>query len=361
MLKLRWLPAAVLSTVLALPVTASATWLQPHTRQEAIPQAEIQRPLVVGKSWLEADLDFAWKHSDSHWLGDAPANLGMTEGTHWERERNDGQWDHRTISLGLRWGFARNLEFNLRVPVVWAQVWNERMVAEDGSPAPITSVGLGDVHTGIRVQALRLQNAQGNISNSLVFGLDMRLPTGAESPGTYIGGPNNIVTIITGAGTWGWDLYARYRQHLAVLGIDLGIGYQLNPSNTVMYLLDTETAFFNRALDPGDVVHGDFKLTLQPIKQIAIQGGLDIEYRTVTKWGHTVDTLPYCRECYEVPNSEGLYMDLVARLMFDPTQHLGIDVHFEYTLAGRRNFLWPLEEISPSRGWTLGGNVSYRF
>jgi hypothetical protein len=353
--------AAVVAIVLAVPVTASASWLQPHTRQEAIPQAEIQRPLVVGKSWLEVDLDFGWKHSDSHWLGTSTTNLGFTEGEHWESERNEGNWDHRKISFGLRWGFSRNIEFNLRVPVIWAQVWNNRMLGDDGSPDPIVSVGLGDVHTGLRVQALRLQNADGTISNSLAFGLDMRLPTGAESPGTYIGGPNNIVTIITGAGTWGWDLYARYRQHLAILGIDVGIGYELNPANTVMYLLDTETQFFLRALDPGDVVHGDIKVTVQPIKQIAIQAGVEMDYRLVTKWGHTVDTLPACRDCFEVPNSEGLYMDFVAKLILDPTQHLGLDVYFEYTLAGRRNFLWPLEEISPSRGWTLGGNVSYRF
>lgn len=361
MLMHRRLLAAVVATVLALPATASATWLQPHTRQEAIPQAEIQRPLVVGKSWLEADIGFSWKHSDSHWLGSETTNLGFTEGEQWEMERNEGAWDYRKFDIGLRWGFARNIEFNLRVPVIWAQVWNNRMMNEDGTPNPITSVGLGDVHTGIRVQALRLQNPNGKISNSLVIGLDMRLPTGAESPGTYIGGPNNIVTIITGAGTWGWDLYARYRQHLAILGIDLGFGYVLNPSNTVQYLLDTETAFFNRSIDPGDVVHGDIKIAVQPVKQIALQVGVDIDYRLATKWGHTVDTLPYCRDCEVVANSEGLYMDLIARLILDPTQHLGVDVYFEYTLAGRRNFLWPLEEISPSRGWTLGGNVSYRF
>ena len=353
--------AAVLVTALVVPATASATWLQPHTRQEAIPQAEIERPLVAGKSWLETDLDFSWKQSDSHWLGTSIANLGFTEGEHWESERNEGRWDYRRLSFGLRWGFSRHIEFNVRIPVVFAEVWNSRMVNEDGSANPISSVGLGDVHTGIRVQALRLQNADGNISNSLVIGLDMRLPTGAESPGTYIGGPNNVVTIVTGAGTWGWDLYARYRQHLAILGIDVGFGYVLNPSATVMYLIDTETSYFNRSLDPGDVVHGDVKVTVQPLKQIAFQVGLDMDYRMATKWGHTVDTLPYCRDCPEIPNSEGLYMDLVARLIVDPTQHLGLDMYFEYTLAGRRNFLWPLEEISPSRGWTLGGNVSYRF
>lgn len=353
--------ALALVAGMAVPATASASWLQPHTRQEAIPQAEIQRPLVVGKSWLEADIGFAWKHSDSHWLGDNTVNLGMTEGEHWERERNDGQWDHRTFNLGLRWGFSRHIEINVDIPVVWAGVWNSRMENEDGSPNPITSVGLGDIHTGVRVQALRMQNPAGTISNSLVVGLDMRLPSGSESPGTFIGGPNNIVTIITGAGTWGWDLYARYRQHLAVLGLEVGIGYLLNPSNTVQYLIDTETQFFLRALDPGDVIHGDFKIAVQPIKQIAIQAGLDIDYRTATRWGHTVDTLPYCKECDEVPGSEGLYVDFVSRLILDPTQHLGIDVYFEYTLAGRRNFLWPLEEISPSRGWTLGGDISYRF
>jgi hypothetical protein len=30
-------------------------------------------------------------------------------------------------------------------------------------------------------------------------------------------------------------------------------------------------------------------------------------------------------------------------------------------MAGRRNFLWPLEEISPSRGFTGGADLQVRF
>ena len=32
-----------------------------------------------------------------------------------------------------------------------------------------------------------------------------------------------------------------------------------------------------------------------------------------------------------------------------------------FSVAGRRNFLWPLEDISPSRGFTVGANLAYRY
>lgn len=357
----RLLAAATAALLCTAPAAAFASWLQPHTRQEAIPQADVERPLITGKSWLVAEFDFSWKRSTSHFLGSETANVGLTEGTHWEAEDNEGRWDYRRFQLNLAWGFSKNVDFVASIPLVWASVWNNRMVDADGAENPITSWGLGDVHAGIRFQPLRMQSEDGRISNSLIVGLDMRMPSGAESPGSYIGGPNNVVTIVTGGGTWGWDFFARYKQHLYILGIEAGLGYTLSPTNTVMYLVETENNQFNQSFDPGDVIHGDVKLTIQPIKYIAVQGSLDISYRLASRWGSTVDTVPYCKDCPEVPGSEGLYMDVGARLISDPTLRLGIDVYFNYTVAGRRNWLWPIEEISPSRGWTLGGNLSYRF
>ncbi len=345
----------------ALP-SAQASWLQPHTRQEAIPVAEVERALVTGKSWFEVDVDASWKHSDSHFVvGDSLFNLGVDEGTHYVMENNDGTWDYRRFELGLSWGFSRNMDIFMRVPIIWAEVWNNRMVEADGSRKPISTVGLGDMQGGFRFQWLRKQSEDGRFSTSLATSLEMRFPTGQESPGSYLGGPNNVPTIITGAGTWGFDIEARIKQQIAILAVEVGLGYLINPTNTVMYLIDDVEDQFNQHLDPGDVVHANLGLTLQFFKHLALRGDFFLDYRTPTQWGSTNAAIPACGDCAQIPGSDGFWADVQATLMADFNVRFGIDAYFRYTLGGRRNFLWPLEDLSPSRGWTAGVKVSYRF
>jgi len=38
-----------------------------------------------------------------------------------------------------------------------------------------------------------------------------------------------------------------------------------------------------------------------------------------------------------------------------------VDVKVDYTLAGLPAFMIPLEDVSPTRGLTVGANVLYRF
>lgn len=352
---------AALAT-LGLAPQAQASWLQPHTLQEAIPLPEVERSLVTGKSRMLFSLDFSWKQSASHFTGgDSLFNLGFTEGTHFVKEANNGRWTYRRFELGVAWGITRNLDLYADVPIVWASVVNDLMVNEDGGRDATTSVGLGDIHSGMHFQFLRHQSEDGKLSNSFIGQFDARMPTGFESPGSYLPGPNNVPTIITGTGSWGFDFSLRYKQQLAVLAVEAGLGFTWNPVATVMYLVDDQENQFNQHIDPGDVVHGDVGVTVQFFDHLALRGDVDLEYRTVTKWGRTVQAFPACKECTELEGSNGFWMTAGARLISDFSVHFGVDAYFQYTLAGRRNFLWPLEELSPSRGWTAGLDLAYRF
>jgi hypothetical protein len=352
---------ALLAAVLSVPTSAEASWFEPHTIQEDVPFQEIHRSLVTGKSHMTFDLDFRFKQSTSHFIGSGLANVGLIEGEHWEAEKNDGRWTYRRWELGLAWGFSRNFDLYARIPVIWASVFNNRMMDENGNEAPISAVGLGDVVTGFRFQFLRNQSDDGKFSNSLIGTFEMKTPTGNESPGTYLPGPNNLVTIITGTGTWGFDFGARFKQQLAIVAIEVGAGFTWNPTGTVMYLVEDRENYFNQHLDPGDVIHFDVGVTVQLFRHLALRGDLELAYRTPTRWGSTEAQIPACGECDEIPNSEGLWVDVSARVISDFDEHFGLDAYFSYTLGGRRNFLWPLEDISPSRGFTVGGNLSYRY
>lgn len=351
----------VLLAALLAPQVAQASWFQPHTIQEDVPFKEVERSLVTGKSRMLFDLDFSFKQSTSHFIGDDPLNVGVTEGVHWESEKNDGRWTYRRWELGMAWGFSRNLDIYARIPIISASVWNSRMVDSDGNEEPINSTGLGDVITGFRFQFLRNQSDDGRFSNSLIGVFEMRTPTGAESPGSYIPGPNNLVTIVMGTGTWGFDFAARFKQQLAIVAIEVGGGFTWNPTGTVMFLIEDQENQFNQHLDPGDVLHVELGITVQLFRNLALRGDLMLAYRTPTRWGSTSSDFPACGDCPEIPDSEGLWMDVEARVISDLDEHFGLDGYFRYTLGGRHNFLWPLEDISPSRGWTAGGNLSYRF
>jgi hypothetical protein len=235
------------------------------------------------------------------------------------------------------------------------------MEDDAGNPEPIQGAGLGDLTGGFRFQFLRSQSDDGKLGSSLIGQLHLRFPTGSESPGSYIGGPNNVATVITGTGTWGVDLSARFKQQLAIIAIEAGVGFTWNPTGTVMYLLENEENQFNQHLDPGDVIHADVGVAVNIIKNLGLGGTFYLDYRTKSRWGSTSNTFPACKECAEIPGSDGLYMDVEANVYADFNVHLGLEGYFRYTLAGRHNFLWPLEDISPARGWTVGANLAYRF
>jgi hypothetical protein len=356
----RLLPLLLAAAILAPAGAARASWLDPHTRQERIPLAEVERPLIVGKSWLVLGIGFDWKHSTSHFTTDRAFNFGFTEGTHYVRENNDGQWDRRVWTLSARWGFSRNSELYFSLPVVWGSVWNNRMLADDGGRKPIHGVGLGDMHAGVKYQWFRTQSQDGRRGNSFITSLDFRFPTGSESPGSYLSGPNNVATVITGSGVWGFDLEARFKQQVRFFGVEAAVGFTLNPTATVMYLLDDVQNQFNQHLDPGDVVHANVGVLLQPESHIALRGDLFFDYRTVTKWGRTVAAIPACKECVEIPFSDGVWMDAGASFILNADARFGLEIWYRGSLAGRRNFLWPIEELSPSRGHNLGGRLNFR-
>jgi hypothetical protein len=100
---------------------------------------------------------------------------------------------------------------------------------------------------------------------------------------------------------------------------------------------------------------------VQLFRHMALRGGLEFAYRTPTRWGSTEAQIPACGECEILEGSDGLWVDVSARLITDIDEHFGVDAYFNYSLAGRRNFLWPLEDISPSRGFTVGANLAYRY
>ncbi len=334
---------------------------QHHTSQAEIEQRIVERPLVVGKGWVELSLGFDWKHSASEFLtGDSKATVGFVPDKHFERYDNDGRLDFRTWSLDARWGFTKGTDVYLHIPIVWNSLQNSN-VGEDGSVVNVNTVALGDLEFGILAQLLRKVDPGGKFNSSLGMHFDVKAPTGLESPGSNIPSPGLITVLPAGTGTYNLGLDLEFKQQIAIMAVNVRAGYVWRASNVVMYLAEDDWNLFQMRLAPGDGIQWDVGLTFQLANFLALGLGGEFEYRFLTKIGPSSSGIAACKNCDPVADSDGLYMDGYGMVSVTPSRAFQVDVRFAYTLGGRRAFLIPIEDVSPTRGWTAGGAVTYRF
>jgi hypothetical protein len=225
----------------------------------------------------------------------------------------------------------------------------------------VNTFAIGDLEMGILAQLLRHQDPEGKFNNALGARLHIKAPTGLESPGSYIPSPGLIGVLPTGTGTYNYGLGIEFKQQLAVIAINLRAGYNWRVSGIAQYLVEDENHQFALRIDPGDSIDWSAIVQFQMSRYFTLGVGAVFDYRFATKIGPSSRGLAACKNCDPIEESKGLYVDGVAELNFTPDRNFQIDVNFAYTLGGRPAFLVPLEDISPTRGWTLGGDVKYRF
>jgi hypothetical protein len=367
---MRWMATCLLvAGVFLAALPASADMFQHHTGQADIEQRFVERPLVVGKGWVELGLGFDWKHSGSQFLdNDSPTNVGFVPGTNFERFDNNAAFDQRRFTLGLRWGFTKGTDVYLRVPMVWNQLRNDNEVTiidpagdEQTIGTNISTFALGDVELGVLIQWLRRVDPNGRFNSSLGSHVNIKAPTGLESPGTYIASPGLISVMPTGTGTYNYGFDLEFKQQIAFLAVDVRAGYVWRSSGIVQYLVEDVEHQFLLRLKPGDAVEWGLMLYFQPTRFLSVGIGTDMEYRFLAKIGPSARSIAQCKECDPIEGSNGLYMDGVAVISLTPSRHFQVDLRAQYTFGGREAFLFPLEDVSPTRGVTAGGNVMYRF
>jgi len=362
-------PALLATGILLVALPASADMFQHHTSQSDIEQRIVERPLVVGKGWVEIGLGFDWKHSNSEFLAgeDGGGSFGFTKGTHYENYGNNARLNFRRFVLLGRWGFTKGTDLYVRVPFVWNHLANDNeMTIETGNgeetrSTAVNTFAIGDVEMGVLIQWLRRQDPNGKFNTSLGSHIDIKAPTGLESPGSYIASPGLVTVMPTGTGTYNWGLDIEYKQQLAFMAVDVRAGFVWRTSGIAQYLIEDAENQFQMRIKPGDAVEWDINLLFQPARFLTVGVGLRSQYRFVTKVGPSSRSLAQCKECDPIPDSEGLLMDAGLLVSVTPSREFQVDVKVDYTLAGLPAFMIPLEDVSPTRGLTVGANVLYRF
>jgi hypothetical protein len=341
------------------PPDARASILQTPTARDDMASREVERGLVLGKGWFDISIGFSWKDSRRGFVaGESPIQFGNGNTRAW---KNNGRYVHRVFRGRMDWGLTRNSTIWMDVPLVWHDLSNDLLVDDDGNETKLSSFNLGDASFGWRNQWVRTESK--SLATSFATDLYMKTPSGNESTGTYIGGPNNVFNLITGTGTYELGLLFGLRQQLAVVGLDVWVGYAHKSGAVVQWLIDTESNQFNARVDPGDEVHFNLGLLATIVPAVTLRADLINSYRMATRAGTSSRGIPACKECEAVPRTAGLWSDVRATISYWRVDFpLGIDAFFEYTLAGRNSgAFWPLEDLSPSHGWTAGGEVFVRF
>jgi len=238
---------------------------------------------------------------------------------------------------------------------------NEHYFVNEPRRTNISTFSLGDVEMGVLVQWLRRQDPKGKFNTALGSHIEIKAPTGLESPGSYISSPGLIDVLPTGTGTYNFGVDLEYKQQIDFMAVDVRAGFVWRTSGIVQYLIEDQEHFFNLRLKPGDGVQWAVMVLFQPTRFLTVGVGTEMEYRFATKIGPSNRSIAQCKECEPIPGSDGLDMDGILQVSLTPSREFQVDIRAEYTLGGRPAYLVPLEDISPARGFTAGAAVMHRF
>ena len=331
--------ALLLAALGALAKGAWAAGFEPKTMRDNLPLHEVERPLVIGKGWLEFGLQSDVKNASGYWNSAGEAV-----------DFQDATWLYSTQSLAIRYGVSRRSELYWTFRTHYARLSNEAMGTD------IASFGLGDPSFGLRRELLRRDLPL----SSLIAYVGYKAPAGNESPGNYTAQANSFTNIIFTTGTPDLALGLRGKQQLGPVAVTGDLGWIHRFSNVTQYIVETEQNQFNGRIKPGDRLAGEVELLLQAGPIAASVAG-KAEYRTLTKLGVSSAGLTGDRNLEDIADSDGLAVSLDPQVMWNITRGVDVRVGADIPLMGEDLLFFPIEDLTPTRGTTWSGAVELRY
>lgn len=332
------LGSACLCLLFVTPAWAQA--FGPKASREPFPARELERPLDIPRAWSEFTLAHTVKLGVGGWSPEGAI------------ERFDNaRWTYNTTLIRWRYGLARRAEMAWDVPIISSSLRNDELGTDT------RSVAVGDV----RFRYIYRIHEQEAPMTALVTEFEVKGPTGRETPGSYVGGPNQFSTFVNSTGTWDAYLGLAGKKQIGPGAFTGRIGYQRRFSGIAQYVVETTQRQFAGRIKPGDRLTAEVEALLQlgPIAA-ALRPVATIRGRTRT--GVTSKNwLNPGSELKPVADSGGWALDLNGQLTVNATR--GFDVHLMGVLPVRGEDLqfFPIEDLHPTYGPTFGGAVEVRF
>lgn len=319
--------------------SADAAGFQAKTMRAPLSAVEVERPLIIGRGWLEFGLGVDVKRATGAWTGEG------------EMEPFDSaSWLYTTERLDIRYGISRRAELYWNVPFHYVHLTNPLLKTDTAD------FGIGDPRFGWRLEWLRRSAPTG----SLVTELEFKMPAGSESPASYIGGPNTVSAFVQSTGTADTSLTARYKQQLGPAAITAGLGYVYRFSGVTQYVIETEQQQFLGRFKPGS----ETRVSVEPAVQIGpahLSAEALLRLRQATSVGTTSGGLFPDAYLDPIEGSDGMSLDVTPALTLNVSRSVDVRAAVGIPLMGEDLLLFPLEDISPTYGITYSGTVEFRY
>lgn len=328
-----------------LTPTAEAAGFQAKTMRAPLSAVEVERPLVIGRGWLEFGLGFDYKLGTGAWTDTG----GMIVAPGAMEPFDNAQWLYTTERLQLRYGVMRRAELYWDVPFHYVRLTNDLLGTD------IADFGVGDPRFGWKYEWIR---KDGPI-RSVITDLQVKLPVADEAPGTYIGGPNTMNGFLLGTGTTDLGLYVRGKQGVGAFALTGSVGYVFRLSGVTQYVIETTEQQFDGRFKPGDEVH----VELAPMFQVgpaAISAGLRYVSRRSAQAGTTSPGLDHDAYLDPIEGTAGYSIDVIPAVTLNATRGVDVRAAVGVPFAGA-GLLFPLEEVTPTYGLTYSGSLLFRY
>jgi hypothetical protein len=321
----------------ALSGVAEAGPFTSKTSQGELSRRVVDRPFVMPKGWLEVATAVDSKTSQAYRGSDG----GL-------REQPKGMsWNHARLWLEVRQGFSDRVTLYGRVPWV-------RSSLRPAGGNEITTLAMGDAHTGLVVQPML------GGPGSFAVSLDLKAPSGVEWP-SGSGGPANTSSFLTGTGATNLSVLGHAKWAIkGMASMAAELGYVRKFPAIVGYVVAQE-GFGNGVINPGDEWILNTDITAMAGSMVSLAGQLNFRRMGESSVGINGSE---GRQMSALRHTGGDWVDVGLSLSVEPSAHWGVELSASQDLKGgdTRTFAHlGLEELAPQPGRRFGTKVVARW
>jgi len=336
----------MLLTALALTTgTAHAAGFEAKTMRTPLSAVEVERALILGRGWLELGIGTDVKVATGYWDDEGVARDWTASAG-----KEGARWLYTTQRLDLRYGISRKGELYWSVPFHYVRLTNDELGTDTGN------FGLGDPRIGWRREWFHTDAP----TTSIISELELKVPAGGESAGTYVGGPNTVSAFILSTGTPDLALSAKARRQVGPLALDASLGYVHRFSAVTQYVIEVEEYQFLGRFRPGSEARAGLGVLAQ-LGPVAVGADGLFRLRQNAASGTTSGGFIPDKHLDPIEGTGGWSFDLNPHLVANVTRGFDVNAGVGIPLRGEGLGLFPLEELTPTRGMTFSGSVELRY
>ncbi len=340
MSRLRSIPASLAlgSLFVASPV-AMAAGVQAHTMREPFAAREVERPLVLGRGWLELGLGADWKTATQYW--DSEGEAADLENT---------KWTYAYGKVDMRYGITRRGELYGSLKWHYARLQNDELGTDT------IQSGFGDPRFGYKYELFRSMAPL----TSIVAHAEYKAPAANESPGNSVAGPSTFQAIVLTTGTPDAEFGLHAKRQFGPFALQLGGAYVRRFSGVVQYLVEVDYYQFNGRIKPGDIRKVDGDVTLQA-GPVALQAGSLLQIRDEVRIGSSSGGLFPSKDLVVQEGSDGWQWDAWLGAIGHISRGVDLVGRMTVPIRGEDLMYFPIEDLHPTRGTTWSGSVEFRY